>query len=422
MRNPDSDATLALLAWLRDHGSRFPGSAPATIEGMGLGLTAATDLAIEDPILFVPRDLWLTRKTTHTAQHALLESLPEDRLPHTMVRLALLLVLEREEPDSFFRPYLDSLGEPTLPGVLTTQQRELLAGLPLLGWIEEQHTSFASEWRDLHAWLGTAHPDAAARCGNDPRVWSWALGHVMQRCFSVDLEGDEVWVIVPGMDLCNHADEPNAQYFAEDDGWYLEATRPIPRGEQITIRYGSTKTSTDLLLYYGFVTPRNSNDRIKLTLELAPDDPDAAEKRAAIDVLGLTTESLVDASGHVPTAFLNAVILWGLESAAFRNEAPDLEDDKLAVAALERVAEAVESARESFLAMVAGSASLQAPGTAPPAPLRAYGHNVERLHADLADALRAQAASVRAEGGRSEVFVPMDGEGHFAIANVRVGP
>ena len=80
-------------------------------------------------------------------------------------------------------------------------------------WIDEQTAESSTESTGLRAWLAERQPDAP-RPSN--AAWAWALGHVMQRTFSVDHEGDEVWVLVPGMDLCNHADDPNAQYYAEE--------------------------------------------------------------------------------------------------------------------------------------------------------------------------------------------------------------
>ena len=75
-------------------------------------------------------------------------------------------------------------------------------------------------------------------------------------------------VLMPYLDMVNHATEnPNAELQAletkvEDDSFYaLQALRPISKGKEITISYGTGKdTSVELLSNYGFVPAVNQND------------------------------------------------------------------------------------------------------------------------------------------------------------------
>ncbi|MHC5010501.1 MAG: SET domain-containing histone-lysine N-methyltransferase [Planctomycetota bacterium] len=390
---------------------------------MGVGLVAPRPLEVEDEILFVPRAAWLTRKTAHTDHRPILDD-PQVRsvFSHGMSRLALLVALERETPGSFFGPYLEELAEPTVPYVLTDEERAAIQGLPLGRWIDEQFALTEKECAALRRRLEEGYPDLAPIRRLTPGRWRWAYGHVMQRTFTVDVEDEEVWVLVPGMDLCNHADEPNAQFFAEEDGWYLEASRPIREGEQITIRYGRAKTSSDLLLYYGFVTPHNPNDRLHLQLELSADDPDRTAKREAVEVLGLATDALIGADAAVPSSFLHAVILWGLESRVFREDQPEVATPERAIQALERVAAAIEISLAGFpttLEEDLGTLEDARPEGWLPA-LITYRANVKRLHRDVLTSIRKRIDAIVADGWRPEDVVEDDPDGRHGLTTVHV--
>lgn len=77
-------------------------------------------------------------------------------------------------------------------------------------------------------------------------------------------------VMVPLIDMANHNSSPNAKltlFDPEKDEAYfcLTSTRPIQKGSEITIGYGSgVASSSELLLNYGFVAPVNQMDRFML--------------------------------------------------------------------------------------------------------------------------------------------------------------
>ena len=405
-------SALSLLVWLESRGARFPGAQPVHVPGMGTGLVATDALPAEAEVLFVPRDVWLTRKTVHTRFRPVLDAVQAAGVfSHSMSRLALLLALEARSDASFFRPYLSRIGDPTVPYGLDDDERGALAGLPMERWIDEQaaltETECAAIDRVLRALPTPLDLDL-------PR-WRWAYGHVMQRTFSVDVDDEEVWVLVPGMDLCNHADDPNACFYAEDDGWMLETVRPVESGEQITIRYGRAKTSADLLLYYGFVTPENPHDRVRLSLDLPEDDPDREAKTEALDVLGLESSALVGPDGDVPSRFLHAAILWGLDSEAFRADVPDVASPERAVVALEAIASAL--ARDA--ATLDGTTG---PATGWVPTFAAYRTNVSRSMARAASRIRSRAEAIRSAGWSPADRVIDDPDGRFGLATVTVRP
>jgi hypothetical protein len=77
-------------------------------------------------------------------------------------------------------------------------------------------------------------------------------------------ERKSIRILVPLLDMVNHAPEPNAKLVIvdphKDQSWFvLEALRPIPAGKEITTSYG-VASSIELLLNYGFVPASNSLD------------------------------------------------------------------------------------------------------------------------------------------------------------------
>ncbi len=316
---------------------------------MGTGLIASRNLAEEDTILSIPRELWFTRKSKHVRYaHVLAWAQGQGLFSHGMARLALLVLLERQDPMSFFRPYLDALPDPTLPVALTPAEAAELQD-PVLGrWIQEQGETINTDCARLQEALRARFPELIQADTIREETWRWAYGHAVQRTFTVDLEGEEVWVMLPGMDLCNHTSGMRNGYFVDDDGWYLEATDAIPLGSPVTINYGSKKNSADFLLYYGFVPEANVNDRVHLQLELDRADPDHADKQAALEVLGLDTNCYVGADGIIPTSFLNAVVLWSLDHETFAAGNQDFQSPTFDAPAYLHLARTLETRLAAF--------------------------------------------------------------------------
>ncbi len=411
------------MQWLGEHGGRLDGCRAVAVPGMGTGLVASRDLREDETILFVPRACWLTRKTKQTRFEPLLTWAQDEGLfSHSMSRLALLVLLERYNPSSFFAPYLSALSPPTLPVSLSESEEAELQD-PLLGtWIREQGKTVDEEWRRLSSALPHRFPDIVTPGVIDASSWHWAYGHVVQRTFTVDVDDEEVWVLVPGMDLCNHDSTSRNAYFAEEDGWHLETTRALGAGEPITIHYGKEKNSADFFLYYGFVPPDNVNDRVSLRLELDATDPNRDEKRDALELLGLTDKCRVGADGVLPTAFLNAALLWGLAGDEFRAEETDWRQPGFESRTLDRLAAVLEERLARFPTTLDedGALSSSAPAEEWSRALVSYRIAYKRVLHGAADAIRTRAAGIRDGTIESCLHVPVDPEASYGLVDVTV--
>lgn len=422
LRNPPAPLR-ALLDWLDRHGAVLPGCRAEPISGMGIGLVAARDLEVGDLILSIPPALWMTRKTKHTRYGPVLAFAQEEGLySHSMSELALLLLLERRTPDSFFAPYLAALDAPSMPFDVALEGPGAVQSDDLVGWVQEQARTTVEECLRLGAMLPARFPDQVPAGAFTVDAWRWAYGHAVQRSFSVDIEDEEVWVMVPGMDLCNHSSLVRNGYYAEADGWQLEATQPWRAGDQIRIHYGPEKTSADFFLYYGFVPEPNPNDRITLQLTLAPEDPNHDEKEAALEVLGLSTTCRVGADGILPAAFRNACVLWSLDATTFRSDTIDFSDPRHEARGLELVAAALHRHGERLPTRLEHDEALLTAETAAPAdrPALAYRIAFKRTLAAAEASLRARAQGLRDGRLMPNDPAPGEAEGTHALLTVQV--
>ncbi|SZF02551.1 unnamed protein product [Blumeria hordei] len=114
------------------------------------------------------------------------------------------------------------------------------------------------------------------------RDWLCLDAWYRSRCLDLPVSGPS---LVPGLDLVNHA-TPAVAYFEQ-----LNSTTPtrlhlrpgvtLAAGAEISIDYGATKGSAEMLHSYGFVDPLAPEPSLVLPIAPPPDDPLALVKCAA---------------------------------------------------------------------------------------------------------------------------------------------
>jgi hypothetical protein len=90
--------------------------------------------------------------------------------------------------------------------------------------------------------------------------------------------------MVPCLDIVNHARNANAYYEQESNGDAVLLLKPdekAPQGGEITISYGPSKSTAEMLFSYGFVDEGIDIDSLVLDLHPLPDDPLGKAKIAA---------------------------------------------------------------------------------------------------------------------------------------------
>lgn len=211
------------------------------------------------------------------------------------VKLALALLIERLNPRSKFRPYLD-----VLPSKFSTvlyftpiEMRELL-GTAALGPAIKQVKFIASQYAFLYKYLMISAND------NDPIIeelrdnftyefYRWAVSCVMTRQNVIprdDLVSESV--LIPGWDMANHTNGTvNTQYNNETQKIESFCIKDFKVGEQVTIAYGN-RSNLDFLVHNGFVFSENDNNEYSIKLNLNKNDKLFEDRVSLLQRIGLS--------------------------------------------------------------------------------------------------------------------------------------
>ena len=103
------------------------------------------------------------------------------------------------------------------------------------------------------------------------------------RCLELPGAGESM---VPGIDMVNHSSEPNAYYEQNTNSTVTLLLRPdvnLNSGSEITISYGLSKSTAEMLFSYGFIDEQSAMKGMVLTLEPFPDDPLGKAKLTSFD-------------------------------------------------------------------------------------------------------------------------------------------
>lgn len=106
--------------------------------------------------------------------------------------------------------------------------------------------------------------------------------------------------MIPCVDMVNHSSQASSYYERKSDNNLVLLLRPevqIDAGSEVTISYGSSKTSAEMLFSYGFIDEDSTTQGLTLSLEPFPDDPLGKAKVAAFSKP--TTLRIFDKEGAV---------------------------------------------------------------------------------------------------------------------------
>ncbi|MFY0566891.1 SET domain-containing histone-lysine N-methyltransferase [Archangium lansingense] len=259
-----SDQKLAaLLRWLEDGGARFPKLNVVRQENGERAVLARTDIATGEAVLQVPRSHLLTLEVAKSSDIGRLirsHVSPDNE----ELYLASFLLQEKHRPDSFWKPYVDSLPEafPHVPLFFSASERALLQGSFLLTLLQFQDYSL----RQDHALLCQKVPGYERFSVEE---FIWARLSVSSRNFGLKVGGLQGRSLVPLADMLNHRRPPDVLWSTSKDGQFFEMTaqNTIATGLEVHDSYGA-KSNDLLLLHFGFVVENNEQDEVFLSLGL----------------------------------------------------------------------------------------------------------------------------------------------------------
>lgn len=278
------------VKWLQENGAQFEGVAISDFDGYELGLKATKEFGEGSLILTIPSKLMMSEKNAKESDLSafididpLLQNMPN-------ITLALFLLLEKSNPDSFWKPYIEFLPE-KYPTVLYFTSDELAELRPSPAF-ESSLKLYRSIARQYAYFYNKIHTLDIPVLNNLQEIFTfenyrWAVSTVMTRQNNIQLEDTTTTAFIPLWDMCNHEHgKITTEYNKELNRGDCYALRDFQPGEQIFIFYGA-RTNADLFLHNGFVYPQNQHDSLSLTLGVSSSDRLKEAKLGILAKLGL---------------------------------------------------------------------------------------------------------------------------------------
>ncbi|XP_063828684.1 actin-histidine N-methyltransferase [Ostrinia nubilalis] len=278
------------LQWLNDNEAQFEGVEISEFDGYELGLKAVKEFKEDSLILTVPTKVMMTEKNAHESE--LSEFIKVDPLLQNMpnITLALFLLLEKNNPDSLWKPYIDILPE-KYSTILYFSLEELAAlkPSPVFESSLKLYRSIARQYAYFYNKIHTLDLPVLKKLQEifTFENYRWAVSTVMTRQNNIQLGDNDVTAFIPLWDMCNHEHgKITTDFNKEKNRGECYALRDFKPGEQIFIFYGA-RSNADLFLHNGFVYPNNQHDSLSLSLGISAGDPLRESKQSLLTKLGL---------------------------------------------------------------------------------------------------------------------------------------
>lgn len=296
----------AFCRWAKEHGCQFEGVRIAEFSGYELGLEATKDFREGEVFVTVPKKLIFSV----TGDNRIPEIMKD--IPVLMVQnlsnlmLALLLIVERFQPSSVWKPYLDILPE-RYSTVLYFSPADMaeLKGTSAFGPALTLCKNIARQYGFIRKFIH--HKTDLLKDNFTYDLYCWAASTVMTRQnlipVSLGEEGADQApsedgtaggpnpVLIPFWDMANHANgQITTGYNEQLQRVESLALKDFRKGEQIFIYYGN-RTNADFLVHNGFVFPENANSNVSLHFSLNPADELYEQRKQLLEKLNLPVEA-----------------------------------------------------------------------------------------------------------------------------------
>lgn len=186
------------------------------------------------------------------------------------------MLIDRKDPNSFFKPYYDILPETlsNMPIFWSPEELGYLKGSYLLEQIDERNAAIETDYESI------CNVVPHFRSYSTLQEFKWARMCVCSRNFGLVVNGLQTAALVPYADMLNHYRPRETKWQFDDDlqSFTVIALQHIGAGAQVYDSYGK-KCNHRFLLNYGFSVENNIEadgtcpNEVPLLLELHPSDP-----------------------------------------------------------------------------------------------------------------------------------------------------
>lgn len=277
----DSAAIDNFVDWCSAGGAKFAKVEVKKFSGHDLGLFAREPLTKDEIFVEIPDSMIFSYTK-------LIDSLPPafskkvfrdcplfDGMSN--VRLAFALMIEKINPKSKFKPYLDILPEKfrTVLYFTPVEMKELQGTNAFLSALK-QVKFIAMMYSFLYKYLMTAIEDSPdlrdIKESFTYKFFIWAVSCVMTRQNLLPQGNEQESVLIPLWDMCNHSNGlVNTQFNGETNRVESFALKNFAPGDEVTMAYGN-RSNEDFLVHNGFVFAENANKSYSLRLALSKSD------------------------------------------------------------------------------------------------------------------------------------------------------
>ena len=255
METPDPDKFDLFQKWLIDNGSKFPKLELQDYGNEVRGCHAKEEIHNGDTIVDIPLKCLITvemGKKTEIGRSILASNIELDAPKH--IFLMLFILVDRQKPDSFFKPYYDIL-PPSLrnmPIFWNEEEMNLLKGSFLVQQIKERSEAIDNDYYSI----GAIIPTFQDLCSLEE--FRWARMAVCSRNFGITVNGLRTAAMVPYADMLNHLRPRQSkwQFDEQTQSFTIIAVDSLAIGAQVYDSYGQ-KCNHRFLLNYGFSVESN---------------------------------------------------------------------------------------------------------------------------------------------------------------------
>lgn len=293
----DSEVVIEnFIAWSCEHGAKFPKIQLKKVGEFDLGLVAKEALKKDEVFIQIPDSMIFAFSKIQQDMPQMLRNRVFLDCPlfdgSSHIRLAFALMVEKLNPNSKFKPYLDILPDKyrTVFYFTPNDMRELQGTIALSSALK-QVKFIAAQYAFLYKFLMVAIEDHPVfedlRDNFTYEFYCWAVSTVMSRQNLLPNNDEPESVLIGLWDMANHQNGTINTVLNESSN-QIESfcLRDFQAGEQVTMAYGN-RSNEDFLIHNGFVYPENDNKVLSIKLSLSKADELYDERVKLLSELGL---------------------------------------------------------------------------------------------------------------------------------------
>eukprot|EP00003_Mantamonas_plastica_P004389 TRINITY_DN1346_c0_g1_i6.p1 TRINITY_DN1346_c0_g1~~TRINITY_DN1346_c0_g1_i6.p1 ORF type:complete len:725 (+),score=230.06 TRINITY_DN1346_c0_g1_i6:884-3058(+) len=235
------------------------------------GIAARRDLMPNQPIVRVPDNLWLCKTTAvHSPIGYVFQAFPD--LDQRAV-LEIFLLHERSSEKSLWTPYLNMLPK-TVDSLINWEPEAIveLQGSPMIARRQYRINSIIDRYRTVIEPVIKNFPDLFPIESKDMTAdYVWIFSIVMSRSVSITVDSEPLSVLIPLVDMFNHAPCTSYNNLSSDGGTFILSTgrqMNYKEGDQVFMDIGLSLSNADFIDRYGFAIPMNVRDFVEFSFKV----------------------------------------------------------------------------------------------------------------------------------------------------------